>query len=311
MARVYITDTGGLDFTPGLERLAAAGHEVRLLEVTTGAEVAEHAADADALVVSFVRIDATTIATLPRLKAIATTTVGLDQVDVEAARAAGVDVRALPPLASEEVATHALAGMLAVLRELRAANEAVSGWDFRAIPTPRRLSELTLAVYGMGRIAVQLVARARPLFGRVVGFDPYAAAHTWPAGVDRVSEPEALFATADVLTLHAPSTEETRHVVNDRAIALMPTGAVVVNVARGELVDRSALIDAVDRGHLRGAFLDVLDPAPPAPDDPLLHHPRILLSPHAAFYSDVAARDYVVVAVDQAVEALAQRAVHS
>jgi phosphoglycerate dehydrogenase-like enzyme len=310
MARIYVTDTGGLDFAPGLERLAAAGHEAVVLEAVSGREVVALAADADAIVVSFVPIDAETIAALPRLKAIATTTVGLDQVDVEAARAAGVDVRPLPPLASEEVATHALAGMLAVLREIPAARAATTSWDFRRIPAPRRVSELTLAVYGMGRIASELVDRARPLFARIVGYDPYLSAPDWPSGVDRVDEPDALFALADVLSLHAPATPRTRGAVNARTIELMPPGAVVVNVARGEVVDQSALLEAVDRGRLRGAFLDVVDPEPPAADDPVLHHPRIVVSPHAGFYSDVTARDYVLGAVENAVASLAEQALH-
>lgn len=308
VARIYVTDTGGLDFDAGLARLRAAGHEAVLLEATSTDEVVARAADADALVVGFVRIDAAAIAALPHLKAIATTTVGLDQVDVEAARTAGVDVRPLPHLASEEVATHALAGMLAVLREIPAGQAAAPAWDFRQAPAPARISELTLAVYGMGRIAQELVARARPLFARIVGYDPYAPAERWPVGVDRVEDPDALFAAADVLSLHAPATPETRHAVDARTIALMPSGAVVVNVARGEVVDRAALVDAVDRGRLRGAFLDVLDPEPPAADDPLLHHPRIVVTPHSGFYSADTARDYVLRAVDNALAALAQQA---
>jgi D-3-phosphoglycerate dehydrogenase len=311
MARIYVTDTGGLDFAPGLERLARAGHEPVVLEAATGREVVERAPDAEALVVSFMPIDAATLGSLPRLRVIATTTVGLDQIDVEAARAAGVDVRPLPPLASEEVATHALAGMLTVLREIPAARAASTTWDFRRIPPPRRLSELTLAVYGMGRIALELVDRARPLFARIVGFDPYLPARAWPAGVERVDEPDALFAVADVLSLHAPATPQTRHAVNARTIALMPPGAVVVNVARGELVDTTALVAAVTHGQLRGAFLDVLDPEPPAPEEPVLRHPRIVVSPHAGFYSDVTSRDYVLGAVENAVEALAEQPLHS
>lgn len=310
MALICVTDTGGLDFAAGLERLDAAGHETVVLEATDPGEVVERAADADALIVSFVPVDAEVLAALPHVRAIATTTVGLDQIDLDAARSAGVDVRPLPPLASEEVATHALAGMLAVLREIPAGRDAARDWDFRQMPAPRRISELTLALYGMGRIAQELAVRARPLFARVVAYDPYVVAASWPTGVERVTTPEALFAAGDVLSLHAPATAQTRHVVNARAIGLMPYGAVVVNVARGELVDQDALVDALDIGRLRGAFLDVLDPEPPAPDDPVLRHPRIVVTPHAGFYSDVTARDYVLTAVDNVLAALAQP-VHS
>ncbi|HJQ05331.1 MAG TPA: NAD(P)-dependent oxidoreductase [Nocardioides sp.] len=304
MARIYVTDTGGLDFTVGVDHLSAAGHEVTVLELTDSADVVEQAADADALLVSFLPIDTTVIAALPNLRAIATTTVGLDQIDLAAARDAGIDVRPLPNLASEEVATHALAGILALLRELGAGQQATAGWDFRAIPAPPRISELTLALYGMGRIAQALVERARPLFGRIVGFDPHLPAEQWPAGVDRVDDPAALFAVADVLSLHTPATPETRHAVDARTIELLPPGAIVVNVARGEVVDHVALLAAVDSGRLRGAFLDVLDPEPPSPDDPILHHPRVIVTPHAAFYSTTTARSYVLAAAQNAADAL-------
>jgi D-3-phosphoglycerate dehydrogenase len=297
MALVAVTDTGGLDFEPAVAALRAAGHRVALIGADAAVDVRDRAENADALIVSFVDVDAATIAALPMLKVIATTTVGLDQVDVPAAQAAGVEVRALPPLASEEVANHALAGILAMARELTAAQAATADWDFTRIPAPPRLSELTLGLYGMGQIARHLAARALPVFGRIVAFDPYAPAESWPAGVDRVEGPDQLFAAANVLSLHAPSTPATRHAVNARTLALMPPGGYVVNVARGELVDGAAVVAALDAGHLRGAFLDVIDPEPPSAGDPLLSHPRTIVTPHAAFYSAATERAYVMGAV--------------
>ncbi len=305
MARVCVTDTGDLDFAPGLAALRAAGHDADLLAVSTSAEVVDRAAHADALIVSFVPIDAATITALPNLKVIATTTVGFNHIDVDAARAAGIVVCNMPSLASEEVATHALAGMLALLRELAAAQAATSDWDFSRIPAPPRISELTLGVYGMGRIAQQLVARAQPLFGRIVGYDPFMPDEYWPAGVERVTEPDDLFRSSNVVSLHAPATPETRHAVNARTIALMPRGAYVVNVSRGDLVDTPALLAALDEGALRGAFLDVTDPEPPASDDPVLHHARIIVTPHSAFYSTVTGREYVMTPVRNVLDVLA------
>jgi D-3-phosphoglycerate dehydrogenase len=300
-----VTDTGGLDFGPGVAALREAGHEVAVLEAGTAADVAADAADADALIVGFTEVDAAAIAALPRLRAIATTTVGLNQIDVTAARAADVAVCGLPGLGSEEVAVHALAGMLAMVRELRAAQAAVSGWDFTQVPTPPRLSELTLGLYGMGRIARHLAARTRPLFARVVGIDPFVAEDAWPAGVERLADPDAVFGAANVLSLHAPATPDTRHAVNARTLALMPRGGYVVNVARGELVDPAALLAALDEGHVRGAFLDVTDPEPPGRGDALLRHPRVIVTPHAAFYSTATEREYVMAAVRNVLAALA------
>ncbi|GAA4101218.1 NAD(P)-dependent oxidoreductase [Nocardioides kongjuensis] len=304
MALVAVTDTGGLDFGPGIAALRAAGHRVELIGADSAVDVRDRAEHAEALIVSFVGIDAATIAALSRLRVVATTTVGLDQVDVAAARAAGVQVCGLPPLASEEVATHALAGILAMTRELAAGQAAAADWDFTRIPAPPRLSELTLGLYGMGQIAQHLAVRARPMFGRIVALDPYVPAEEWPAGVDRVDSADQLFATSNVLSLHAPSTPQTRHAVDARALALMPPDGYVVNVARGELVDAAAVLTALDSGHLRGAFLDVADPEPPDPADPLLSHPRTIVTPHAGFYSGASERAYVMGAVANVLAAL-------
>jgi len=308
MACVCLTDTGGLDFAPGLAALRDAGHDVDVLDLSFGDDIAARAAGAEALVVSFLPVDAATIAALPKLKVIATTTVGVNHIDTAAAAANGVEVRALPSLASEEVATHALAGMFALLRELPAARAAATdGWDFTAIPLPPRVSELTLGVLGMGRIAQALVERARPLFGKIVGFDPFTADDMWPAGVGRLADPDALFAEANVVSLHAPATPETRHVVNARTLALMPPDGYLVNVARGDLVDTATLLAALDAGRLRGAFLDVVDPEPPRPDDAVLRHPRIIVTPHSAFFSAATVHDYVMHTVDAVIDVLARR----
>ena len=305
MARVVVTDTGGLDFTPGLAALGNAGHETVLLD--GGADLVHAVADADALIVSYRRIDAGIIAAAPRLRTIATTTTGLDQIDRDAAQAAGIDVRPLPNPSSEEVATHALAGMLMLLREIPAAQAAAVTWDRSEIPVPPRISELTLGVYGLGRIARSLVERALPSFARIVGYDPYVSADAWPAEVGRMETLDDLFRASNVLSLHAPATAENRHAVDERTLGLMPAGACLVNVARGELVDARAVVAAVDAGRLRGAFLDVLDPEPPAPDAPVLGHPRIVVTPHTAFSSTATELAYVMVAVENVLDALASR----
>lgn len=306
MARIIITDTGGLTAEHGVETLRAAGHDVAVFEAASAAEIATEIAGADALIVGYVRISAADIAFAPSLRVIATTTTGLDQIDVDAAKAVGIAVHPLPSPASEEVATHALAGMLTLLREIPAAQDAArNGWDFTRIPTPPRISELTLGVYGLGRIARKLVERAQPLFARVVAFDPYLPAEHWPADVDRIDDFDDLFRSSNVLSLHAPATAENHHAVNERTLALLPANAYLVNVARGELVDSAAVRVALDAGTLRGAFLDVLDPEPPAAEEPLLSHPRAIVTPHAAFYSTTTDLAYMGIAVENVLAALA------
>lgn len=313
MAHVHVTDTGGLDVTPAVDLLTAAGHSVTLPGTGTGTDHATAGAPADteALIVSFARIDATVLDALPHLRVIATTTMGADQIDTRAAAARGVEVHTLPPLSAEDVATHALAGTLSLLRRLPQARAAAPEWDFTRIPVPPRISGLTVGIYGMGRIAGLYARYARPLFGHVAAYDPYLPADAWPEGIDRVTDPDDLFRCADVLTLHVPLTEQTRHTVNARTLALMPAGSHIVNVSRGELVDAQALIRSLDSGHTAGAFLDVLEDEPPAPDSPLLHRDDVTVTPHTAFYSSATARSYVTTPARAVADALERTQNHS
>lgn len=300
MARIYITDNGGLDVSPAADLLTTAGHTVVPLDLDPGGSpdsgrtVAGLAKDADALIVSYVEIDAATINALPDLQVIATTTMGSNQIDLATAAARGISVHTLPPLSAEEVATHALAGTLALLREIPASRTvAREDWDFTRIPTPPRVSELTLGVYGMGRIARRFLEVASPLFGRVVAFDPYVPDDAWPTGLERAHEPDDLFRASNVISLHVPLTETTRHAVNAHTLGLMPQGSYLVNVSRGALIDTEPLTDALDSGQLFGAFLDVLPTEPPVQDDPLLQRPDVIVTPHSAFYSSSTAVTYV------------------
>lgn len=305
MALVVVTDTGDLDFSPGLAALAAAGHEGIVLETTDPDRIAARAAGAAGLITSYTTVDRALLDRLPEVRVIATTTVGLDRIDLAAAAERGIPVHNLPGLAAEEVALHALAGMLALIRELPASDvEASTGtWDYNRIPLPPRLSELTLGLVGLGRIARQLVRMATPLVARIVAHDPGLPATDWPAGVEPV-DLATLFATADVLSLHAPSNRDTVGLVNTATLATMRPGSYLVNVARGDLVVTADLLAALDGGTLRGAFLDVVAPEPPAADDPVRRHPRVLRSPHAAFRSAATVRAYVLHPVRTVITAL-------
>lgn len=299
MATVVVTDTGGLDFSEALAALRAAGHEAILLDTLDPERVLAEGAGCQALIISYLRVTSALLDGLPQLRVIATTTTGSDTVDTDDARARGIEVLPLPSPASEEVATHALAGALSIIRELPASHEiaAASSDDFSSIPLPPRISALTLGVYGLGRIARNLVAYAAPLFGRIVAYDPFVG-DDWPAGVDRVDRPEELFAASDVLSLHAPATAETVGLVNASMLGLMRSGSYLVNVARGSLVVSDDLVAALDSGRLAGAFLDTTDPEPLPADHPLCRHPRVQLSPHSAFRSASTLRAYAMLPVE-------------
>lgn len=296
-------DLDELDIEAGVRMLEAAGCRIVRLSADDAETIAREAADAEALLIGYTRIDAELLERLPRLGVIATASMGFDMVDVDGATALGIWVANVLGAATEEVATHALALALASTRGVVAHAAAVraGGWDLGAAPTPRRLSQQTLGLVGLGRIGLALAERASATFGRVVGYDPYASE---TPGIERMSADEVL-AAADVLSLHLPLTDETAGYLNAERIARMPRGATVVNVSRGGLIDADALLAALDSGHLAGAALDVLETEPPAADDPLVAHPKVIVTPHSAFLSDASMADYVRLQAENALEWLA------
>jgi D-3-phosphoglycerate dehydrogenase len=148
-------------------------------------------------------------------------------------------------------------------------------------------------VIGMGRIGRRLAELAGGVFGALAGYDPLLEERQWPQGVRRTDLGECL-RSSDVVSLHLPLSADTEHLLDAQALACLPPGAFVVNVSRGRLIDREALLSALDRGSLAGVALDVTDPEPPASEDPLRHHPRVLITPHSAFYSARSLQNYAL-----------------
>jgi phosphoglycerate dehydrogenase-like enzyme len=285
-------DTGGADVSAGAALLEQAGFEVRVLDSGDAAAIGRDAADATALLVSAATVDGELMAALPELRIVAAQSVGIDHVDVAAATARGIWVSNVPAAATEEVAVHAFAMGLSLLRGLPWFDRAVRAGRWLDVELPlRRPSELTLGVCGLGRIGARVAALGVTVYGRVVGADPFVADP--PAGVERVAVDE-LLRSSDVLSLHVPLTPATHHLLDAAALARMPHGAIVVNVSRGALIDSAALLDALEGGHLGGAALDVFETEPPEPGDPLMAHPSVISSPHSAYYSDRAALTYVL-----------------
>lgn len=280
--------------TPVLER---AGLEVKACEPCSAEELLARVAELQpvALLVTYARAGEPILAAAPSIRIISCSSVGYDHVDVPAATRAGVWVANVPDAATEEVATHALAMALALERRLPFLDRHVrdGGWSYDAAGVPRRVSELTLGVIGMGRIGRRLAQLGGGLFAEVIGHDPMVDASRWPEGVRRESLQRCL-SESDVLSLHAPLTGDNVHLINTDTLAAMRPGACLVNVSRGGLIDQRALLSALDEGRLAGAALDVTDPEPPARTDAIRHHPRVLVTPHSAFHSAAAAEAYVV-----------------
>lgn len=294
------TDVDDTDPAPGVALLEANGFEVRVLGTRDPRAIVEGAQDADALLPGYAPITREVIASLPRLKVVALMSMGFDEVDVQAATEHGVWVTNVPGAATEEVATHALALLLASARQLPfyTASATPERWNERAATAPPRLSEQTLGLVGLGRIGREFARLAGPLFGRVLGYDPMLpetpelAADLAALGVDRAAL-EEVRAASQVLSLHLPLTEETAGMVDAAFLAAMPQGSLLVNVSRGGLVDAAALAAALDDGHLAGAALDVLEDEPPAPAHPLVGRSDVVLTPHIAYFSRRTEVEYV------------------
>ncbi|MEV6426597.1 C-terminal binding protein [Nocardia sp. NPDC051463] len=228
---------------------------------------------------------------LPDLRVLSATSAGYDHLPVQVAMARGLRVTRAAGYCTEEVADHAFASVLGLIRSTAALDAEVRAgrWDVTAAP-PRRIAETVLGIYGWGRVGTAVAARARALGMTVLvcsrSLDSSSASVV--GGVDLVDWPELLH-RSDVLSLHVPLTDRTRGIVDAAALAAMSPGSYLVNVARGELIDNDALGAALRSGQLAGAAIDVLPHEPPALDDPILTFPNLVITPHAAWYSPGAA----------------------
>jgi D-3-phosphoglycerate dehydrogenase len=262
----------------------AAGLAWRLETCRTEEDVIRAGRDASALLVQYVPVTRRVFDALPACRVVARYGVGLDSVDVAAAVEHGVRVVSIPDYCVDEVADHALALILALSRGIVRLDRAVHAgrWDFTAAGELHRTRRRRLGVLGAGKAGRALAGKAAAIGFDVVGHDPYVDE---TPGLPLVSLDEIL-STSDVLSLHLPLSDETHHIIGAEAIEKMRRGTFLVNTSRGGLADVEALVPALLDGRLGGAGLDVLEQEPIARDDPLLELPNVILSPHAAFYSE-------------------------
>ena len=277
-------------------------------------DIREHAGQADAVFVGAVEpMDATALASLPRCRLLLRRGVGVNNIDLEAATDLGIPVAYVPSASVQEVSDHALALLLAIERRVATLDTLVKGrrWSKSSDVLPnakrgmRRLSELTLGIVGYGRIGQELGRKAGPLFARQVVFDPFAAENGDEA-TEFVSF-EELLRTADIISLHAPLTPDTKHMFNDSTLGMVKQGCTLVNTSRGGLIDTAALRTHLRLGRLSGAGLDVTEEEPISPDDPLLDLPSVLLTGHSAASSESAAAEMRTTLVEAAIVGFAGR----
>jgi D-3-phosphoglycerate dehydrogenase / 2-oxoglutarate reductase len=223
----------------------------------------------------------------PDLKAILRWGTGSDAIDIDAATDAGVAVVTTPGVNAEAVADMTLALMLAAIRGLRGLDAAVRSGQWRPERPSRDLADATVGVVGLGAIGRAVARRLRAFGCRVLALEPNPDREFCAQHQIELTDLNAMLPQADVLTLHAPATPDTHHLIGARELALLPHHAVVVNAARGDLVDQAALAAALTDGRIAGAGLDVFEHEPPAPDDPILSAPNTILTGHVSSYSEL------------------------
>jgi D-3-phosphoglycerate dehydrogenase len=296
---VLVTTSDRYDFDWEHETLSTIpgfDFELRRGSPLTTDEMIGLARDADALLVSSREpVTRPVIEQFDRLKVIARYAVGLDNIDLDAAAERGIVVTHYPMYCTNEVADHALALLLALNRrivqfdrDLREGAWATHEHHMDRIlrgPVPP-LRELTVGIVGIGRIGSAVAARLAPFGVKLIAFDPYLDADTIR---DNGAEPvslEELLQASDIVTLHCPLTPETQGMLDAAALATMKPTAMLVNTARGPIVDLDALVAALENQRLGGAALDVVYPEPLPLDSPLYSLPNVILTPHAAYYSE-------------------------
>lgn len=256
---------------------------------TSERDLAGAISDASALIVyhDIARMTDLALASADQCLGVVRAGVGFNNIDVAAAAARGIVVCNVPDYGTEDVADHALMMLLALARQLLPCDAAIraGGWDYTRAQTAPRMRGKTLGIVGCGRIGSAMALRAKALGLDILFFDPLAAPGLDKAlGIRRAESLEELLRASDYVSLHCYLDETTHHLINAAALRQMKPGALLINTARGPVVDQDALLAALDSGQIAGAALDVVE-REPLDDDRLRQHPSVILTPHCAFYT--------------------------
>ena len=284
---IAITDSPFPSLDPAKKALERLNPEYLMSKSSSAEDILAVARDADAVLVTYAKLNGELLRQLKKCKAIGRFGLGVDNIDLPTAKECGIAVNYVPDYCLREVSDHAMALLLALARKVTFANKLVQSgrWEVPPIVPLRRLEGQVLGLVGFGNIPRTLAPKAKAFGFTVLTYDPYVnldAANS--AGVESVSFDD-LLARSDFISVHAPLQPATRGPMNAKAFAKMKKGAYLINTARGPLVDEAALVAALDSGKLGGAALDVLTVEPPAKDSPLIGRDNVILTPHTGFYS--------------------------
>lgn len=266
-----------------------AGGRVIVRRAANQAERALALKDAQCVLVSSASITGDLLDQLPNLQLIIRCGVGLDTLDIPAATARGIVVAHYPDYCQPEVANHATMLLLAVARKLLEHDRSIRQGRYRGVPlgVSAPIFGETMGIVGLGNIGRQFALRAKALGMELIAYDPYLGDDVFAAlGIERAASLEDLLRRADHVSIHAPLTPETRHMFGHDQFALMKPTSILVNTARGPIVEEAALVNALRSRRIAGAGIDVFEAEPVAADSPLLAFENVALTPHSAFYSE-------------------------
>jgi D-3-phosphoglycerate dehydrogenase len=288
--KVVVTDYEYKNLKVEEEVFAESGLDINFVQVqcTTEEEVIENARQADALLNQYAPISEKVIQSLDKAKIISRYGVGVDTIDLKAAKQKGIIVANVPDYSMEEVSNHALALLLAWARKIPLLNNDVKNgnWDFKISAPIHRFEEQILGVLGFGRIPRRFIEKAKSLGFKAAAYDPFVSKEEMAAlGVQKM-ELEEIIREADYLSVHVPLTTGTHHLLNEERFREMKKNAVIINTARGPIIDEAGLIKALENGIIAGAALDVTEEEPVGKDSPLLKMDNVIITPHSAWYSE-------------------------
>ena len=267
-----------------------AGFEFRPYQCKTAEEIIQVAKDADAVQVHFAKITKEIIDALPKCRLIVRSAVGMDNIDVAAATAAGIPVANVPDYGIEDVSTHAILLMLAITKKFNILTRTVQEgmWDYAVTKPVHRIQNRVFGLMGCGAIARCAAKKAQAFGMRVIAYDPYLKQ-------DQVNDLDIILKSAkevaqesDVVSVHLPLTSETKEIIDREFFGWMKPGAFLINTARGGVIDEKALVEALKTGRIAGAAVDVYEEEPVKADNPLLHMDNVIATPHCAWYSETA-----------------------
>ena len=290
MSEIVMAVAEGIDTTWALPVAEKLGFSIKVGPLETLEQFIDTTTGCQAVLVALHRLDAEKFEKMPKsVKCVSRLGVGLDSIDLVAAKAHHMPVIFQPTYAYNEVANHAISMIMALHRGLFQANKSTQAGQW--IPAPKTaeiisLQDSSLGVIGCGRIGRNFIEKMRPFVKEIIGFDPGVTSPI--EGVRMVSNLDDLLTQCKVISMHAPYMPSTHHMIGEKELAKMQKGSILVNVSRGGLIDEDALVKALESGHLDGAGLDVYEKEPLAEDSILRHTKNLIVTPHIAWYSQSA-----------------------